>query len=54
MAQPKQILWQTGTINVLFLAESDGVVRLSNIQPHDAPAPTPKTSPFGDGSVSLF
>jgi alpha-galactosidase len=54
MAQPKHILWQTGTLNVQLVVGTDEVVRLSSILPQDAPVEKPKSSPLGDGSVPLF
>jgi alpha-galactosidase len=54
MSETKSILWKTGTVNVGISVGSDGIVHLSSIRPHDAPAVTSKSFPQGDGTVPLF
>ena len=54
MAQSKEIIWQTGTVNVQFVVGSDGVICLSSILPHDAPVEKFRQQPLDNGLVPLF
>ncbi|KAJ5808446.1 hypothetical protein N7474_009715 [Penicillium riverlandense] len=54
MAQPKSIVWKTGTLTVQLVVGSDEIVRVVSILPHDAPVEEQAPSSPKQGAVPLF
>lgn len=55
MTQSTEILWEAGSLDLRFLVGNDGVVRLSNLHPHDLSIETSgHNAPNNNGAVPLF
>lgn len=54
MSQPKHILWQTGALDVHLLVDSDELVHVSRIVPHNTASDKSSIASLNESSVPLF